>query len=283
MTLRRMVEDSREAPQSRMQVIAVTSGKGGVGKTNVVANLAIALASSGKRVLMMDADLGLGNLDVLLGVVPRFTLEHVFSGERHLSEVMVAGPEGVMILPSSSGIQDLTVLTPDQQLLLVDELDRLALDVDYLLIDTGAGISSNVTYFAVAAQQILVVVSPEPTAITDAYALMKVLSTRYGEKYFRLLVNRAKSQREGLDVFRKIGAVADRYLNISIDYVGYVPNDDYVPMAVCRQRAVVDLFPQAPASQEFQRLARTVDTWGTSTMPKGTVQFFWQRMIARTS
>nr|MBI3612532.1 MinD/ParA family protein [Nitrospirota bacterium] len=273
--------EERRSRSSGVQVIAVTSGKGGVGKTNVVANLALAMAQTGKRVMVLDADLGLANLDVLLGLVPAYTLEHVLAGDKRLDEIILTGPAGVQILPASSGIQDLTALTPDQQRLLRDEFDRLAQDVDVLLIDTGAGISSNVLFFAVAAQEIMVVASPEPTSITDAYALMKVLSNRFSEKRFRLLVNMVRRREEGPEVYRKIGLVADRFLNISIDYVGAIPADDYVPMAVRRQRAVLDLFPQAPASREFQRLATQVAQWRVPESPKGSVQFFLQSLIAQ--
>ncbi len=273
--------EERRGRSSGVQVIAVTSGKGGVGKTNVVANLALAMAQTGKRVMVLDADLGLSNLDVLLGLVPVHTLEHVLAGEKRLDEIILTGPAGVQILPASSGIQELTALTSDQQQLLRDEFDRLAQDVDVLLIDTGAGISSNVLFFAVAAQEIMVVASPEPTSITDAYALMKVLSNRFSEKRFRLLVNMVRRREEGPEVYRKIGLVADRFLNISIDYVGAIPADDYVPMAVRRQRAVLDLFPQAPASREFQRLANQVAQWRVAESPKGSVQFFLQSLIAQ--
>lgn len=267
------------APSKRVQVIAVTSGKGGVGKTNVVANLALTLAQTRKRVMVLDADLGLGNLDVLLGLAPRHTLEHVLKGEKRLGQILLRGPGGIMILPASSGVQDLTALTGEQQRILHDEIDRLSNDIDVLLVDTGAGISSNVLFFAAAAQTILVVVSPEPTSLTDAYALMKVLSSRYSETHFRLLVNMAGTLREGREVYRRLCLVADRFLNVSIDYVGAIPEDDYVPMAVCHQRAVVDLYPQAPASQEFRRLAETVNRWSVPDGPKGTMQFFWQRLL----
>lgn len=277
MTLRQAHPPGR--PSCSVQVIAVTSGKGGVGKTNVVANLAVMLAREGKRVLVLDADLGLGNLDVLLGLVPKWTLEHVLDGHKSLSDILVRGPAGIGILPASSGIHDLTALTPAQQLLLQGELDRVAHAIDVLLIDTGAGISSNVLFFASAAQEILVVASPEPTSMTDAYAVMKVLSQRHAETRFRLLINMARHQREALDIYRKITLVADKYLNISIDYVGFIPDDDYVPMSVCRQRPVVDLYPHAPSSQEFRRLAHTVARW-TAAHPKGGLQFLWRRLIA---
>ena len=278
--VRRLGGAQATEPVARVQVIAVTSGKGGVGKTNVSANLALALARSGKRVLVLDADLGLGNLDVLLGLAPRYTLEHVLSGEKSMSDVVATGPSGIMILPASSGIHDLTALSQEQQLLLQDELEGLTRSVDVLLIDTGAGISSNVLYFAVAAQEILVVASPEPTSITDAYALMKVLFLQHGEKRFRLLVNMAAGGAEAMVVYRKLCTVADRFLNISIDYVGYVPEDDYVTMAVCRQRAVVDLYPRAQSSRQFEKLAKVVGGWDVPELPKGTMQFFWRRQIA---
>ena len=230
------------------RVIAVTSGKGGVGKTNVTANLALALARRGRRVLVLDADLGLGNVDVL-------------RGDRRLADILVEGPGGIRILPACSGLQELTALREDQRLALRDELDEAAGEADVLLIDTGAGISANVLFFAGLAGDILVVASPEPTAMADAYALMKVLSRREVGRRFRLLVNLAASPREGLEVHRRLGLVADRFLDIAIEYVGAVPADDHVRLAVARQKAVVDLFPKAPASVAFDRLAAAVAGW----------------------
>lgn len=263
----------------RVQVIAVTSGKGGVGKTNVVANLAVSLAKVGKKVLVMDADLGLGNLDVLLGLVPQFTLEHVLRGDKRLSDIVLDGPGGIGILPASSGIPQLTALTREQQVLLQDELDSLSQALDVLLIDTGAGISANVTFFAAAAQEILVVLTPEPTALTDAYALIKVLSLQYRERRFRVLVNMARQARDATDVFFKLQAATERFLNVSVDYLGFIPIDDYVPLAVTRQHAVVTLHPHAPASRAFRRLGDLVAQWRPSAVPKGGVQFLWQRLV----
>lgn len=273
--------DFMETPP-RVQVISVTSGKGGVGKTNVVVNLGITFARAGKRVLILDADLGLGNLDVLLGLVPSFTLEHVLRGEKRLQDIILSGPRGIKILPAGSGGLDMTRLTPEQQVILQDELDQLASQVDLMLIDTGAGISPNVLFFAVAAQEIVVVVTPEPTSMTDAYAVMKVLSRDYSETRFRLLVNMARSSLEAVQVYRKICRAADRFLNVSIDYVGYIPIDEHVPLAVWQQRAVVEMSPQAPASRAMVGLARTIHGWGISSVPKGGVQFFWQRLVAQS-
>jgi flagellar biosynthesis protein FlhG len=261
------------------KVITVTSGKGGVGKTNVVANLAIGLARAGKSVLLLDADLGLGNIDVLLGLVPRHTLEHVLAGTHHLSDVIIEGPAGIRVLPASSGLPHLTSLTEVQQLILQTELEMVADRAEVLLIDTGAGISPNVTYFASAAQETIVVISPEPTSLTDAYALIKVLCRDHRERRFRVLVNMVKSQREAAQTFRKLDVAAERFLNVSLEYLGFIPLDDYVPMAVVEQKAVTERFPCSPAARAFVQLAKTVAAWPEPQLPKSTVQFLWQQLI----
>lgn len=261
------------------RVITVTSGKGGVGKTNIVANLAVELARVGKRVLVLDADLGLGNIDVLLGLVPRHTLEDVLCGSRHLSDILLQGPAGIQVLPAGSGLPHLTSLTDSQQLILQTELEHVANTVDVLLIDTGAGVSPNVTYFASAAQEIIVVISPEPTSLTDAYALMKVLCRQHRERRFKVLVNLVKSQREATQTFRKLDVAAERFLNIRLEYIGFIPLDDYLPMAVIEQKAVTERFPSSPASRAFVRLAKTISEWPDPQLPKSTVQFLWQQLI----
>ena len=261
------------------RVMAVTSGKGGVGKTNVVVNLAVELARAGKRVLVLDADLGLGNIDVLLGLVPRFTLEHVLRGSHCLSDIIIQGPAGIQVLPAGSGLPQFTSLTDTQQLMLQSELEHVADTVDVLLIDTGAGVSPNVTYFASAAQEAIVVISPEPTSLTDAYALMKVLCRQHRERRFKVLVNLAKSQREATQTFRKLDIAAERFLNIRLEYLGFIPLDDYLPMAVIEQKAVTERFPCAPSSRAFMELAKHVAEWPDPQLPKSTVQFLWQQLI----
>jgi flagellar biosynthesis protein FlhG len=259
------------------QVIAVASGKGGVGKTNVVANLAVSLSKAGKRVLLLDADLGLGNLDVLLGLVPRHTIEDVLVGTHTLAEIMLKGPAGINVLPASSGVPRLTSLTESQQLMIQEQLADLAAEMDVLLIDTGAGISPNVTFFASSADETMVIISPEPTSLTDAYALIKVLARQFRERRFKVLVNQAKSPREASEVFGKLDVAVDRFLHVSVELVGAIPYDDYIHMEVMQQKAVSDMFPEAPAAQAFKRLAQQVVQWPKSGLPKSSVQLVWQR------
>ncbi|MGD2097750.1 MAG: MinD/ParA family protein [Desulfobacterales bacterium] len=261
------------------RVIAVTSGKGGVGKTNIVANLGYAFTQLGKKVLILDADLGLGNLDVLLGLAPKYNLSHVLAGERSISEIMVEGPGQLLILPAASGIQELTQLSRQQKVQILRELDEVIDRVDLLLIDTAAGISSNVMDFNVIAQEIIVVVSPEPTAITDAYALMKVLALKYAEKNCQVLVNLASSVRQGSEVFRQLNLVTERFLDMSIDYVGSVLFDANVTNGIKQQKLVSDLFPDTCASKCFQDLARKIIAQPPIQTPKGDSHFFWHHLI----
>ena len=260
-----------------IRVIAVTSGKGGVGKSNVVSNLAIALSTQGKKVLVLDADLGLGNLDVLLGLSPAYNMNNVLNGEKSLFEIIVDGPAGIKIIPAGSGVQEFTSLGQHEKLKLLEELDMLEEKFDIMIVDTEAGISENVTYFSVAAQEIIVVVTPEPTSITDVYALIKLLSTRYSEHHFKVLVNMAKDSEDALEVFRKLANVAGRYLDISLDYLGCVVKDEKVVEAVKRQRAVSDLFPESEAANCYATLAKRVIENTRQKRLKGNIQFFFRR------
>ncbi len=257
-----------------VQVVAVSSGKGGVGKTNVVTNLAVASARQGREVLVMDADLALGNVDILLGLAPTYTIEDVFSGERTLDEVMIKGPEGIRILPAASGIQELSNLTYEQQLQLQTGFLQLNHPPDLLFIDCAAGISSNVLYFSVVAHDTLIVTTPEPGSLTDAYAVMKILSTRYQQRRFRFLVNMVRQSQEGKEVFRKFSLVTDRFLNISLDYVGCIPFDDCVPLAVAQQRPVIEAFPKAAASRALTGIVNKVEQWKHESPLRGGYQLF---------
>jgi len=267
------------APAGRpLRVIAVASGKGGVGKTNVTANVAVALARLGERVCVLDGDLGLGNLDVLLGLTPRLSLLHVLRGERRLAEVIIDGPAGVRIIPAASGAEELTALAPAERLRLLDEVDALDASLDVLLVDTAAGISSNVLHFTAAAADALVVMTPEPTALTDAYALMKVLASRYGRREFLLTVNMAAGAADAEAAFARLARVAERFLRVRLEYQGYVPYDAAVPRAVREQHPVLLAAPGAPASLALADLARRL-TRRPPSAPTGGVQFFFRRLL----
>jgi len=263
-----------------LRAIAVASGKGGVGKSSVVANLAVALARRGQRVIVIDADLGLANLDTLLGVNPQATIRHVLNGERTIRDVLVEGPAGIQIVPAASGFEEMTQLTLEQRLLLLEQVDSLEGAFDVLLLDTGAGISPNVLFFAMAAQETMVVLTPEPTAMTDAYALIKVLSSRYAERSFGVLVNMARSEWEAKKTFTHLTRVAERFLHVSLRYAGHVPYDPEVPEAVRRQQAVCELAPAAPASRAFDGLAERLLSLPAELKPKGGLQFFFRHMLA---
>ncbi len=265
-------------PNTKARVIAITSGKGGVGKTSIVANLGFAFTQQGKKVLILDADLGLGNLDVLLGLAPRYNLSHVIMEEKTMSDILVDGPGDMKILPASSGIQELTHLTRNQKINILTQLDELIDCVDILLIDTAAGISSNVMDFNATAQEIVVVVSPEPTSITDAYALMKVLSLKYSEKVCKLLVNRTIQPEEGREVFRQLHLVTDRFLDLDIEYLGCVLNDDKVTRGVKNQKIVSELFPETEASRCFRELARKISATAPVNMPSGGGNLFMRHL-----
>ncbi len=265
--------------QPKARVIAVTSGKGGVGKTNIVANLGYALCKAGKRVLVFDADLGLGNLDVLLGLTPKYNFSHVVDGHKKLSDIIVNGPGQLKILPASSGIQKLTQLTPSQKLTIFNELNHLMDKFDIILIDTAAGISSNVLYFNASANEIMVVVTPEPTSITDAYALMKILSVKYQEKHFRLLVNLAKKYDEADEISRQLCLVANRFLDVSIEYFGNVLLDNNVKIGVRKQKVVSEFAPMSPASRNFSELAHKLTQTEPMIPQSENRPLLWQDMV----
>jgi flagellar biosynthesis protein FlhG len=271
--------ETQTGRKTHTRVIAVTSGKGGVGKTNIVANLGYTFARMGKKVLILDADLGLGNLDVLLGLAPKYNLSHVIMGEKSVGDIIVEGPGNMLILPASSGIQELTQLTAQQKVKILSELDGVIDSVDLLLIDTAAGISSNVMDFNVTAQEIIVVVSPEPTAITDAYALMKVLSLKYAEKCCKVIVNLANTAEQGREVFRQLHLVTERFLDMTVDYLGSVLVDAKMIKGVKQQKLVSELYPDTRASKCFDDLARKIFTQPPTNVPKGDSNFFWHHLV----
>jgi flagellar biosynthesis protein FlhG len=242
--------------------LAVTSGKGGVGKTNVVVNLAVALARLRNRVAVLDADFGLGNVDVLLGLTPTAHLGHVFSGRCTMPDVVVEGPCGVRVIPASSGVRDLTALTPRQWQRLHAGLQEIGSAVDFLLIDTGAGISNNVIHLAAECDRVLVVTSLEPTAVVDAYAVIKTLSLQSAAtaREIGVLVNGARDAAEAGLVFSQLEVASRRFLHRRLHSYGFVASDPALREAVLMQRAVVEHAPSSPSSRCFRILAARVAT-----------------------
>lgn len=252
----------------RCVTVAVTSGKGGVGKTSVVVNLAIALAGLRKRVLVLDGDLGLGSVDVLLGLTPSSHTGHVLAGERALADTLVPGPGGIQIIPASSGIRQLASLGRHQRRQLLDELHILATDFDFLLIDTAPGISDNVIETVQGADLTLVVTSADPAAIVDAYAMVKLLTIRDGDMALGLLVNSAEDEQEARLIHSQLEAATRRFLQRAMPYFGHVSRDEALKDAVLRQCAVVDHAPNAASSRIFRALAARISQLAPSAGPR---------------
>lgn len=262
-----------------IQVIAVSGGKGGIGKTNVSVNLGVALSHIGRRVTLLDADLGLANVDVLLGLKPVHTLKQVLDGTQRLADVQLEGPGGLKIVPAASGLQEMASLGPTEHAAIIRAFSEIAHSMDVLLIDTAAGISADVTSFLCAAQEIIVVTCDEPTAITDAYALIKVLNQNHAIDKVRLVANMVRGDSEGIRLYEKLQTVCDRFLNTSLIYSGCIPMDEAVRKSVQKQQSVVELYPGSSAAKAFTRLAQTVDAWPIPTLPTGHLEFFVDALV----
>ncbi len=259
------------SPRKTARTIAVTSGKGGVGKTNFSTNLALLLAKTGQRVIVLDADLGLANLHVVLGVSPRYHLEHVMRGERTLKEILYNTPQGIQIIAGGSGIAELANLDDKQRQRFIDGLSELDDLADIILIDTGAGLSHNVLAFVLAVEEVIVVTTPEPTALADAYATIKVISRENPEAQLRLVVNMAANDAEAEATAERLRLVSKQFLNVDLDVLGYIPQDPSVPRAVRAQRPVVLDNPTAPMPRA---LGRIVDALGyRESRPAGVTGF----------
>ncbi len=267
--------------RNSIQVIAVTSGKGGAGKTTVATNLAANLSKQGKSVLLMDADLGLANVDVMLGLQSHYNLSHVLDGHCHLSDIVVKGPEGIRILPASSGIQRMAQLDATEHLGLINSFSELPWNIDTLVIDTAAGINNTVTHFCQAAGEVLVVLCDDPASLTDGYALIKVLNQQYGIKRFQAMANRVRDEDQGFELYKRLLQTADQFLHVDINYLGAIPEDDYLQRAGRMQRLVTSAYPQSPSARAFGRLADAVSRLEPQTELGGTLSFFPERKIQR--
>ncbi len=266
-----------------VQVIAVTGGKGGVGKSNVSVNISIALAEMRRRVVLLDADLGLANIDVLLGIKADRTIADVLSGECSLSEVLIQGPGGIRIVPAASGVQHMASLSAQEHGAMIQAFSDLSDQLDVLVIDTAAGISDTVVSFVRAAQEVLVVVCDEPSSITDAYALIKLLNKEYGVVRFHVVANMVRSPKEGHGLFIKLSGVCERFLDVTMQYMGAIPFDEHVRKAVQKQKPVVTLSPASKAAQAYKQLANKVHSWPVSTSPRGHLEFFVENLLAHSA
>ncbi|MDF1616808.1 MinD/ParA family protein [Petrocella sp. FN5] len=240
------------------RVITVTSGKGGVGKSNVSVNLAIQFKKLGKRVIIFDADFGLANVEVIFGIVPKYNMFDMIYNNKEITEVLTSGPLGIEFISGGSGVQELLRLDKNQLAFMIEklyELDRLA---DIIIIDTGAGISDSVLDFVAASSEVLLVTTPEPTSITDAYAVLKAIKRRHDnvdQKLINLLVNRTDTTAEGKEIFNKLNKVTNKYLDLELTNIGYLPNDKHLVKAVVEQKPVSILFPKAIITKGFEELA----------------------------
>jgi flagellar biosynthesis protein FlhG len=269
-----------ERRQTVCRVVSFTSGKGGVGKTHTAVNVALSLAERGKSVLLLDADLGLANVDVLLDLKPQANLHDVLKGNASLDDVILKGPGGVSLIPAASGVSTLGALTTDERLGLFSEIERVAFQYDYLLIDTGAGIGADVLSFNGASSEIVCVVTPEPTSLTDSYALMKVLSTSLGERRFSVVVNCAGTEAEARKTFRSLSESVQRFLGVSVSYLGFIPRDQAVSECIMMRRPVVLERPSNRVSRSIDGIAAKLEDSFGAPRVKGGMQLFFQQILA---
>lgn len=266
---------------SPVQVIAVTSGKGGAGKTTIATNLAANLARQGRSVLLLDADLGLANVDVVLGLKCRYNLSHVLEGRCRLEDALVQGPEGIRIIPASSGLQKMAQLTTTEHAGLINSFNTLSTPIDTLIVDTAAGINNTVTHFCQAAGEVMVVICDEPASLADGYALIKVLNQHYGIHRFHVLANRVESPAKGFSLYKRLLQTTDQFLNVAINYAGSIPEDGYQQRASRMQQLVSAAYPHSQAAEAFSQLAKTVSALEPDSELGGAISFFTEQKVQR--
>jgi flagellar biosynthesis protein FlhG len=265
-------------PRNQTRTLSITSGKGGVGKTTTVANLAYCLSALGQRVLILDGDLGMANVDIMFGVRTYASIHDVLNQSRSLSEVIVPVAENVDLIPGGSGVYGLHNLSFAQRQILLDQVGHLDSAYDYMLIDTAPGIDDNVLYLNAAAQEILVVVTPDPSSLTDAYAIIKVLNQKHQENRFSILCNQVKDEKDALRVYQRLTDVADQFLCVSLDYKGFIPLDLNLKQANRAQQLLCRDAPMYPAAQKYRELAEILTGNMSHQELKGSIQFFWEQL-----
>ncbi|MDQ7050949.1 MAG: MinD/ParA family protein [Enterobacterales bacterium] len=269
-----------QAASKAVRVIAVTGGKGGVGKSNVSVNLAIALSKLGQKVMLLDADLGLANVDIMLGLKAEKNLADVLEGQCELKDIVIQGPSGLQIIPASSGTKNMAELSSVQHAGIIQAFSDIGQDLDFLIVDTAAGITDMVVNFVQASQEVLAVVCDEPTSITDVYALMKVLNRDHQIVRFHVLANMVQNSQEGRALFTTLSSVCNRFLDVTLDYLGSIPFDDNVRKSVKKQKPLIDAFPRSPAALAIKSLAKKVQQWPVPKNASGNIEFFMERLVS---
>ena len=265
--LRRLVLEEGDKKLKKTKTIAITSGKGGVGKSSVSVSLSIALAQGGSSVTLLDADLGLANINVLLGIIPKYNLYHVVKGKKRLKDIVIDVPEGIKIIAGASGFHQLANLDPKQRTTFIEAVAELDSD-DYMIVDTGAGVSQNVLSFIFASDEVIVITTPEPTAITDAYGIIKSIAAQAPEKIIKIIVNRVQSVSEGKRVAQRVINIAGQFLNIKVENLGFIFEDMYVPKSVRNQKPFIVSYPKSKASGCVQIIADRINN-RTADAPRG--------------
>ena len=265
--------DGTDKPSAGPRIITIASGKGGVGKTNVATNLAISFARMGKEVVLMDADLGLANVNVVLGIIPKYNLYNVLKGQKSISDILTDTPEGVKLIAGASGFSQLADLNHDQKANFINEIEKLDF-ADLIIVDTGAGVSDNVLSFVLAADEILIVTTPEPTAITDAYGIIKTIATKRSDSSIKLIVNRVQSPNEANRVAERVINIASQFLSVKVENLGYIFEDVHVPKSVIQQKPFVVNSPTSKASTCINNLCLKLEHLDVPLRKKGFSGFF---------
>lgn len=270
-------------PAKPVQVLAIASGKGGVGKTSISVNLSTAMAMSGKQVMLLDGDLGLANVDVMLGLQPSYNLAHVLDGQCSLEDTILQGPAGLMVVPASSGKKNMAELTRAENAGLIRAFSELSRPIDVMVIDTAAGIADSVITFTQAAQEVIVVICNDPASLTDAYALIKVLNRDHGVERVQVLANMVQNLTEAKEVYESLRRVAERFLDVTLNFMGFVPQDEWLKRAVRRQQPVVQAYPNCASALAFMQLAKKAESWGMPKGARGNLEFFVERLVGRSA